>query len=81
MLTSYAMIYGLVQILRPFRVAAAIAMSKLSAEYLEMTQTKLHCSRGVAIACQYLMGQVMMGICALFGVSIVSLLTGVPLFG
>jgi hypothetical protein len=75
------MIYGLVQILRPFRVAAAIAMSKLSAEYLEMTQAKLNCSRGVAIGCQYLMGQVMMGICALIGVSIVTLLTGVPLFG
>jgi hypothetical protein len=56
-------------------------MSKLSAEYLEMTQAKLNCSRGVAIGCQYLMGQVMMGICALIGVSIVTLLTGVPLFG
>lgn len=75
------MIYGLVQVLRPFRVAAAIAMSKLSAEYLEMTQAKLNCSRGVAIGFQYLMGQVMMGLCALLGVSIVSLLTGVPLWG
>jgi len=81
LLSSYAMIYGLVQILRPFRVAAAIAMSKLSAEYLEMTQTKLNCSRGVAIGCQYMMGQAMMGVCALIGVSIVSVLTGVPILG
>lgn len=81
LLSSYAMIYGAIQVLRPFRVAAAIAMSKLSAEYLEMTQDKLNCSRGVAIGCQYLMGQLMMCACALAGISIVSLLTGVPMMG
>lgn len=81
LLTSYAMIYGAIQILKPFRVAAAIAMSKLSAEYLEMTQHKLNCSRRVAIACQYVMGQVVMAVCALLGVTAVSLWTGVPLMG
>ena len=81
LLTSYAMIYGVIQLFRPFRVAMAIGMSKLSAEYLDMTQTKLNCSRGVAIGCQYLMGQIMMGICSIIGVSIVTLLTGVPIFG
>ena len=74
------MIYGAIQILRPFRVAAAIAMSKLSAEYLEMTQEKLKCSRGVAIGCQYMMGQLMMCCCAFVGVSIVSFITGIPIF-
>lgn len=81
LLSSYAMIYGFAQIVKPFRVAAAIAMSKLSAEYLEMTQAKLKCSRGVAIGCQYLMGQVIMAICAFIGVSIVTVWTGVPMFG
>lgn len=75
------MIYGIVQILRPFRVALAIGMSKLSAEYLEMTQSKLNCSRGVAVGCQYMMGQVMMVMVASLGVSIVSLVTGVPIWG
>lgn len=81
LLTSYAMIYGALQILKPFRVAAAIAMSKLSAEYLVMTEDKLKCSRNVAIGCQYAMGQLMMGVTFLVGVTVVSLLTGVPLRG
>jgi len=74
------MIYGAIQILRPFRVAAAIGMSKLSAEYLEMTQDKFKCSRGVAIALQYIMGQIMMCCCAFAGVGIVSVITGIPIF-
>jgi len=81
LLTSYAMIYGALQLLKPFRVAAAIAMSKLSAEYLDMTQDRLNCSRNVAIGCQYMMGQLMMGITFYVGVTIVSLLTGVPIWG
>ena len=78
---AYGMIYGLIQLLKPFRVAAAIGMSKLSAEYLEMTQTKLQCNRGTAILCQYMMGLIMMGCSAFTGVSIVSYVTGVPIFG
>lgn len=78
LLASYAMIYGALQLLKPFRVAAAIAMSKLSAEYLDMTQERVNCSRNVAIGCQYMMGQFMMGITFFVGVTIVSMLTGVP---
>jgi len=81
LLASYAMIYGALQILKPFRVAAAIAMSKLSAEYIVMTEEKLKCSRNVAIGCQYMMGQIMMGITFLVGVSFVHKLTGVPIRG
>ena len=79
LLTSYAMIYGILQLLKPFRVAAAIAMSKLSAEYLVLTQERLNCSRTVAIGCQYIMGNIMMCITFGVGVSIVSLITGVPI--
>eukprot|EP00571_Detonula_confervacea_P001776 CAMPEP_0172313154 /NCGR_PEP_ID=MMETSP1058-20130122/19563_1 /TAXON_ID=83371 /ORGANISM="Detonula confervacea, Strain CCMP 353" /LENGTH=331 /DNA_ID=CAMNT_0013026763 /DNA_START=238 /DNA_END=1233 /DNA_ORIENTATION=- len=81
LLRSYAILYGALQLLKPFRVAAAIAMSKLSAEYLDMTQDKFNCSRNVAIGCQYMMGQFMMGVTFFVGVSIVSLLTGVPIRG
>ena len=81
MLSSYAMIYGAIQLLKPFRVAAAIGMSKLSAEYLDLTQSRLGCSRTVAIGCQYMMGVIMMGVCAFAGISFVSLLTGAPIMG
>ncbi|KAL7536770.1 hypothetical protein ACHAXR_007387 [Thalassiosira sp. AJA248-18] len=81
LLASYAMIYGALQLLKPFRVAAAIAMSKLSADYLEMTQEKFNCSRSVAIGCQFMLGQIMMGITFFVGVTIVSFLTGVPIRG
>ena len=75
------MIYGLIQLLKPFRVAMAIGMSKMSAEYLEMTQTKFGCSRGIAIACQVAMSMAMMSIIAGLGVTLVSIITGVPIFG
>jgi len=81
LLASYAMIYGALQVLKPFRIAAAIAMSRLSAEYLVVTEERLKCSRRVAIGCQYVMGQIAMGITFLAGVSLVSLLTGVPIWG
>mmetsp|Transcript_17548 Transcript_17548/g.26586 ORF Transcript_17548/g.26586 Transcript_17548/m.26586 type:complete len:326 (+) Transcript_17548:229-1206(+) len=79
LLSAYGMIYGVVTLLRPFRVAAAIGMSKLSAEYLEMTQTTLKCSRPVAIAVQYMMGWIMFGSCALCGISFVSWKTKIPI--
>ena len=81
LLKSYGMIYGLIQVFKPFRVAAAIGMSKLSAEYLEMIQYRLRCSKGVAIALQYTSGWIIMAVCAMLGISIVSFWTGVPLLG
>jgi len=78
---AYATIYAVIQLMRPFRVAGAIAMSKLSAEYLEMAQKRFNCSRTVAIALQYMLGWVMMGTCASLGVGIATLLTGVPMWG
>jgi len=80
LLKSYGMIYGFISLVRPFRVASAIAMSKLSAEYLEITQTKFKCSRKVAIGVQYSSGVFVGGCCAFLGVFGVSLFTGVPLW-
>jgi len=81
LLASWAMIYGPLQLLKPFRVAAAIGMSKLSAEYLEMTEEKFSCSRNVAIGCQFMTGQLMMGLTFFVGINIVRALTGVPIRG
>jgi len=68
------------QFVRPIRLASAIGMSKISAKYLVITQNRLNCSRKVAIAVQYMMGWVIDGSLILFGVSLSSLLTGVPIF-
>jgi len=80
LLASYSMIYGFMQFVRPIRLASAIGMSKISAKYLVITQNRLNCSRKVAIAVQYMMGWVIDGSLILFGVSLSSLLTGVPIF-
>lgn len=80
LLSSYAMIYAANQVLKPVRIIAAVALSKLSAEYIVRTQECLNCSRNVAIGCQYMVGQLMMALTFGLGVSIVHLLTGVPIF-
>eukprot|EP00526_Cylindrotheca_closterium_P019101 CAMPEP_0113634214 /NCGR_PEP_ID=MMETSP0017_2-20120614/17813_1 /TAXON_ID=2856 /ORGANISM="Cylindrotheca closterium" /LENGTH=224 /DNA_ID=CAMNT_0000544899 /DNA_START=1 /DNA_END=672 /DNA_ORIENTATION=+ /assembly_acc=CAM_ASM_000147 len=56
LLTAYATIYGIIQIMKPFRVAAAIGMSRLSKEFLEATEEKLACKRRTAIVFQYALG-------------------------
>ena len=75
------MIFGLIQVLKPFRVAAAIGMSKLSSEYLDMTQSYLNCDRSTAVVCQFAMGVLMMFVTASIGILFVSKFTGVPIFG
>ena len=81
MLTSYSMIYGFAQLLKPIRVAVAIGNTKLAGKYLVKTQTKLNCSREIAIAVMYMMGWVIMGSLVSFGVMLASLITGVSIFG
>ncbi|CAB9506366.1 expressed unknown protein [Seminavis robusta] len=79
LLTSYASLYAVLTVLRPFRVAAAVAMSKLSKEMLEATEQKLDCSRSAAIAFQYALGWIAWLCLASTGVAIASLVTGVPI--
>lgn len=80
LLKSYATIYALIQVLRPFRVAAAIAMSKLSKEFLDQTQAKMDCSRKHAVLFQFVLSQLMLAVCASLGVLAASGLSGVPIF-
>ena len=56
-------------------------MSKLSAEYLEITKEKFNCSQRVAVGVQFAMGVLAMGFLASTGMVITSILTGVPIFG
>jgi hypothetical protein len=80
LLKAYGTIYAFLQFLRPFRVAAAVAMSKLSAEFLKQTQFKLDCSRGFAIAFQYALGWIVQMILSTFGVAVASWSSGVPVW-
>eukprot|EP00980_Cylindrotheca_fusiformis_P021211 scaffold8150_cov118-Cylindrotheca_fusiformis.AAC.20 len=79
LLAAYGTIYAAVQVLRPFRVAAAVAMSKLSREFLEATEEKLDCDRRTAVVVQYALGWVAWFAVATAGVSLASLATGVPI--
>lgn len=79
LLKSYGTIYAIIQLLRPFRVAAAIAMSKLSNEMLTLTQEKLDCSKRAAILYQYALGWVAWLLTSVLGVQIASACSGVPI--
>jgi hypothetical protein len=78
---AYGTIYAIIQVLRPFRVAAAIGMSKLSRQFLEQTEKKLSCPRGVAIAFQYGLGWVAWAAISAVGITLASVGTGVPIWG
>lgn len=80
LLGSYGSIYVLLQVVRPFRVAAAVAMSKLSKELLEQTQERFKCSRAVAIIIQYAVGWVAWAAIVFIGIGTSSLATGVPIY-
>lgn len=79
LLAAYGTIYAAVQLLRPFRVAAAVAMSKLSKEFLEATEAKLDCNRRTAVAVQFAFGWLAWAVVATTGVTLASLATGVPI--
>jgi hypothetical protein len=79
LLAAYGTIYAVVQLLRPFRVAVAIAMSKLSKELLEATEEKLDCNRRTAIGIQFALGWLAWLAVATTGVTLASLATGVPI--
>jgi len=81
LLAAYGTLYTAIQVLKPVRVAAAIAMSKFSLGFLRWKQSKLNCSRGQAIAMQYSLGWLAWGCLTTIGVSYASVLSGVPIFG
>jgi len=78
LLTTYGAMYAVIQILRPFRVALAMGLSKQSKELLDATQEKLNCSKGVAIVIQYCLGYAVWLPLASAGILLASLSTGVP---
>jgi len=81
LLAAYVSLYAAIQLLKPLRIAAAVATSKLSNDFLDSTQAKLNCSRVHAIAFQYSLGWIAWVGLTTLGVSCASFLTGVPIFG
>lgn len=81
LLGAYGTLYAFVQILKPFRVAAAIAMANRSQKFLDQTQEKLNCSRRIAMAVQYTMGWMAWLVMSSMGICIASILSGTPIFG
>jgi hypothetical protein len=80
LLAAYGTIYAAVQLLRPLRVAAAIALSDWTTQFLSHTQQRLDCSRSVAIGIQYVLGWILsLGVASL-GICFASAASGVPLF-
>lgn len=80
LLRAYATLYAAVQLLRPFRVAGAVAMSKMSKQFLHATEQKLNCSRKTAIVVQYGLGWVAWASLASVGITVATLSSGVPLW-
>mmetsp|Transcript_13167 Transcript_13167/g.20449 ORF Transcript_13167/g.20449 Transcript_13167/m.20449 type:complete len:327 (-) Transcript_13167:469-1449(-) len=77
---AYGTIYVFIQMLKPFRLMGAIALSKSCRTLLQQTQERFDCSRGVAIALQYSLGLVVWAMLASMGIGLASLASGVSVF-
>jgi len=80
LLAAYGKLCAFVQLMRPVRIVAAIAMSKVSGEFLAATQRRFRCSRASAAAVQYAVGWVAWLACTTAGVAVASHAAGVPVF-
>ena len=81
LLAAYGTLYAFVQVLKPFRVAMAIAMSKLCKQGLDATQEYYQSSRKTAMAVQYGLGWVAWLAMTSIGIVIASVRTGTPILG
>jgi hypothetical protein len=78
LLAAYGALYAIITLMRPVRVAIAIALSRRTGVFLDNLQATLGCSRGTAIFVQYSMGWAAWGACSCLGISVASALSGVP---
>ena len=81
-LAIYAGFYVFNNIIRPFRLAASVAVSTYFDKGIAIIQDKVKCSRGVAIALLVFLTNIC-GTCSLMalGIFLASLVSGVPLWG
>lgn len=81
LLKSYGMLFAILQCLKPFRMAAAVALSPYAQLALQRLQHSLQCSKGMAAAMHYVAGWIVTTPVAVGGVLCASGLSGVPLVG
>ena len=79
-MSAYGVLYAFITLMRPLRVAAAVALSKPTENFLQRLQFRLGCSRGTAIAIQYALSWVAWSGLVTVGVSLASACSGVPVF-
>jgi hypothetical protein len=80
MCIAYAGLYGIITVLRPFRIAAAIALSAKTERVLVHIEDRFAVSRGTAIAIKFGLGWVFHIFCLTSGVMLASTLSAVPIF-
>jgi hypothetical protein len=80
LLAAYGGLYVFITLIRPLRVALAVALTKNTEECLEQTQKRLGCSRATAIGLQISLGLLLWTTCAAGGVALASTLSGVPIW-
>jgi len=80
LLAAYASLYMLITLARPLRVALAFSLTKNTEEYLLQTEERFGISRAAAIVLNIPLGLILWIGCAVTGVGLASILSGVPIW-
>ena len=67
-------------LMRPLRLALAVAMTRKTENFLQYLQDRLGCTRAVAIGLKISLGLVVWGCMCALGVSLASAASGVPIW-
>ena len=80
LLTASGALYVVITLVRPLRIALAVAMTKVTENVLNEIQARLGCSKAVAFAIQYSLGWVAWMGLASGGIALASACSGVPIW-
>jgi hypothetical protein len=70
----------LICLLRPLRLALAVALTRKTENFLLYLQDRLGCTRAVAIGVKVSLGLILWGLLCALGVSLASAASGVPIW-
>mmetsp|Transcript_61338 Transcript_61338/g.150135 ORF Transcript_61338/g.150135 Transcript_61338/m.150135 type:complete len:345 (+) Transcript_61338:300-1334(+) len=80
LLAAYGTLYMVICLMRPLRLALAVAMTRKTETFLQYLQDRLGCTRAVAIGLKISLGLVVWGCMCALGVSLASAASGVPIW-
>eukprot|EP00529_Nitzschia_sp_RCC80_P026497 CAMPEP_0113472520 /NCGR_PEP_ID=MMETSP0014_2-20120614/17558_1 /TAXON_ID=2857 /ORGANISM="Nitzschia sp." /LENGTH=344 /DNA_ID=CAMNT_0000365233 /DNA_START=240 /DNA_END=1274 /DNA_ORIENTATION=+ /assembly_acc=CAM_ASM_000159 len=80
LLAAYGTLYMVICLMRPLRLALAVAMTRKTESFLQYLQDRLGCTRAVAIGLKISLGLVVWGCMCTLGVSLASAASGVPIW-